>query len=62
MSLPNQIITILDSESGKEENLSTDGFLLLYLDEHAKIRMIGKMDIKVLAPILTKIALEKLSK
>ena len=54
-------IKITEIETGETKNVDTEGFLLLYLDGQ-KIKMQGKLDIKVLAPILTKIALEKLSR
>ena len=55
------IISITDRETGEIKNVDTAGYLLLYLDQE-KIKMQGKLDVKVLAPILTRIALEKLSK
>lgn len=54
-------IKITDTETGETKNFDTDGFLLLYLNKE-KIQMQGNMDIKALYPILTRIALEKLSK
>ena len=54
-------IKITDLESGESKNIDTDGYLLFLL-EGDTIKSSGKMDIKALAPILTRIALEKLSK
>ena len=54
-------IQISDIDSGSQDNVSTDGYLLLYLEKD-RIHMKGKMDMKAIAPILTKIALEKLSR
>ena len=54
-------IRITDLETGESKNIDTDGYLIFRL-EGEKIRMDGKMDIKALAPILTRIALEKLSR
>ena len=55
-------IRINETETGETKYIETDGYLLLYMDEYNKIKMQGKLDIKVLAPLLTKIALEKLTK
>ena len=60
--MPNQSITVIDNETGNQEKFNTDGFLLLYLDEHAKIRMTGKLDMKVLTPIISKAILERISR
>ena len=54
-------IRITENSTGENKDISTEGYLILYLVDD-KIKMQGKMDLKVLAPILTKIALEKLSK
>ncbi len=54
-------IRVTDPESGESKTIETEGYLLFRL-EGDKIRMSGKMDIKALAPILTRIALEKLAK
>jgi len=59
--MSNFSIKVTDIETGEVRNIDTDGYLLLVL-EQGKIKMSGKMDIKALAPILTKIALEKLVK
>jgi len=53
-------INVTDLESGEIKNVDTSGYLLLYL-ERDKIKMMGKMNLKTLAPMLTKIALEKLA-
>ena len=54
-------IQIIDKDSGSTEEVDTEGYLLLYLKQE-KIQMQGKMDLKAIAPILTRIALERLSK
>ncbi len=54
-------IVVTDKETGKSEKIETDGLLIMYM-EGEKIRMIGRMDMKVLSPILMRIALEKLTK
>lgn len=54
-------ISVTDKETNKCEKIETDGLLIMYL-EGEKIRMIGRMDLKVLSPIIMKIALEKLTK
>ena len=57
-------ITILKKDENRQEVIEvveTSGFLILFLEDD-KIRMKGQMDIKSLAPILTKLALEKLSR
>ena len=55
-------IQITDKETGNIDNLDTTGYLLLYLSENEKVKITGKLDMSALAPILTRIALEKLSK
>ena len=54
-------IKITEIETGETKNINTSGYLLLSLDQD-KIKMQGKLDIKSLTPILTRIALEKLGK
>ena len=54
-------IYIKNTELGTTNNVSTSGYLLLYLDGET-IKMDGKMSLKAIAPILTKIALEKFTK
>ena len=54
-------IKITDTETGETKEIVTSGYLILYMVNDT-IKMSGKMDIKALAPILTKIALEKLVK
>ena len=56
-----QLITIIDGETGKQENIDTTGFLLLYFSKYDKIEMTGKLDIKILAPIISKAILERIS-
>ena len=59
--MSNLEIKITDLETGETKNVDTAGYLILYLDND-KIKMQGKMDIRALTPILTRLALEKLSK
>ena len=54
-------IKTTDTETREDLELDTDGFLLLYLDKE-NIKMHGKLGLKVITPILTRIALEKLIK
>ena len=53
-------IKITDMETNETKELDTDGFVLLHLDQD-KVKMQGRMDLKTLAPILTRFALEKMS-
>ena len=55
-------VTILDKDTGKTETLNTDGYLLFFLTENDKIKVQGKLDMKILAPILAKTILERMSK
>ena len=54
-------IRIIDNDSGETEEVDCEGYLLLYL-KGEKIKIQGKLDMKTLAPILTRIALEKMSR
>ena len=45
----------------REAVIETDGYLILYLKEN-KIKATGDIGLKAFAPILTKIALEKIIK
>ena len=54
-------IKVTDVETGETKELDTEGFLLLYLEQE-QIKMQGKLGLKSLTPILTKIVLERLSK
>lgn len=54
-------IQITDQENGSVDVVHTNGAVLLYLEEN-KIKVLGKIDIAELAPLITKIALEKLIK
>jgi len=61
----NSISITTDKGSPKEETMdmvTSGGYLLLYMDENDKIKMIGKLDMKALTPMLTKIVLEKLTR
>jgi len=53
-------IKIIEKDSN-EKSIVTNGYLVLYL-EGEKVRFTGNMDMRTLAPILTKIALERLVK
>ena len=54
-------ILVADKETGKRDEYETTGFVLILLDND-KINLTGRMDLKTLAPMLTKILLEKLTK
>ena len=54
-------ILVTDKETNKTVEHDTTGYLLILLDND-KINLTGRMDLKTLAPILTKILLEKLIK
>ena len=54
-------ILITDRETNKRDEFDATGYLLIILDND-KINLTGRMDLKTLAPILTKILLEKLIK
>ena len=57
------IIKITDAETGETQEIdNTDGFLLLYMGKDNRIKMTGKLDMKALAPILLKLAMEKIGK
>ncbi len=52
-------VVITDTETCKTEKIFTDGLLLLYLDGE-KIRMIGRLEMKVLTPLIMKVMMEKM--
>ena len=54
-------IQIRDNESGKLEQFDTSGCILIYLEQE-NIRTHSNISIQTLAPILTRIALERLAK
>ena len=54
-------ITIQRDDTTNPETILTDGFLLLLM-ENDKIKMKGQMSMQALAPILTKLVLEKMVK
>jgi uncharacterized protein YuzE len=53
-------ITIKDGEA--IENIETEGCLLLFLDDKGNMRTTGKINLKAMTPLLTKIILEKMNK
>ena len=53
-------INIVNTENGNRDLIETDGFILLYL-KGDKIKTHGSIDLGALAPVLTKIALERLT-
>lgn len=54
-------IRTTDLENGDVNTIETNGAVLLYM-EGDKLKILGKIDLAELAPLLTKIALEKLLK
>jgi len=54
-------ISTKDTDTNVSDFCETDGFLLFYLQDD-KILMKGRMELKALAPILTKIALDRMSR
>lgn len=52
-------VVVTDTETCKTEKISTDGLLLLYLDGE-KIRMIGRLEMKVLTPLIMKAMVDKM--
>ena len=55
-------VNITNNDTGIcEQQVHTDGYLLLYLVKD-KVQSIGNIDLKVLAPLLTKVMLERLVK
>lgn len=58
----NYTISVLDNNTNQYVNqINTNGMLILYL-ENGKIRVNGEFELSELAPMLTKILLEKLVK
>jgi hypothetical protein len=53
-------ITILDTQTGTSEIITTSGHLLLYFDSNGKIKMSGKMNPKLLMPFVADILKDKL--
>ncbi len=56
----NYIVHIQD-ETGHVEKVESDGVIVLYL-EQGKVQIRGKIDMATLAPMLTKLFLEKMVK
>ena len=54
-------IQIHDAEEEKDETITTEGCLILYLDND-KVRVTGKFDMKLLMPLLAKFMLGKMTK
>ena len=52
----------ITQDDGTTSSIDTEGGYLLFYFKGDKIKTSGNIDIKALAPILTRIALEKLSK
>jgi len=55
-------ITIHDIETQESETISTDGCLVLYFDKNSNIRTSGKINLKAVTPLISKVILEKLVK
>ena len=47
---------------GDVENVSTDGYILFYLEGADKIKVKGNLNNKALMPIVTKLMMDKLSR
>ena len=58
--MPKYQIQIKDAETNQTDLVETDGVVLLYL-EQGKLKVIGKIEIAELAPLLMKLAMEKLA-
>ena len=57
--MPKYHIQILDTETNQIDRIETNGIVLLYL-EQGKVKVIGKVELSELAPLLVKLAMEKL--
>ena len=57
----NDKIEIIITGKGNQERITTDGYLLLFL-EGDRVKTSGNIDLKALTPILTKIVLERMNK
>lgn len=55
------LVSVTDTETCKTEKVETDGLLIMYLDGE-KIRMIGRLEMKVLTPLIMKAMVEKMTK
>jgi hypothetical protein len=55
-------ITLRDNKEQVEKNVSTDGYLLLYLDDDNRLKIEGAFDVKVLMPYIAKFLMEKFTK
>jgi len=54
-------ITVTNVTSGATKKVQTDSCVILYLDAD-RIKITGDIDLKALAPIIMKFAMEKMSK
>ena len=56
-------ITISDPKTSIiDETIKTDGYILCYTDDTGNIKFTGKMNLKSLAPVLMKFAMERMTK
>lgn len=54
-------IQVRDEDTGQTDLVDTDGIVLLYL-EQGKIKIIGKIELSEIGPLLAKFLVEKLVK
>jgi len=55
------VTTNKDTPQQEEKQFPTDGYLLLYLEED-KVKSAGDIELKALAPLFLKLAVEKFTK
>ena len=55
-------LTLHDTKTGVVEKTDTEGCLILYFDTDSNIKTLGKINLKALTPILTKVIMEKMTK
>jgi hypothetical protein len=56
------MIEINFNDNGVEEQIKTEGAMILYLDSSGNIRTTGKINFKAITPIITRAIMEKMSK
>ena len=56
-----KIVRIIDSGTDNMKEITTDGYILLYLDG-GKLRASGEFDLGSLAPLLMRLVADKMSK
>jgi len=52
----------LKNESGEIETITTEGCLVLYFDKDSNIKTSGKINMKALTPLITKLIMEKMTR